>query len=193
MAARFTFRADCLSCLSPANLCVTCVTVFRIPPQLDAASLFAIPCDARVTRRAERGTYMRKRILIVDNDEKVLIALERALEQEGYDTHTAWDLPEGLEAIADASFDLLLVGDHPPELNCERVLKVLGRERLRVPVIVMHSRARHPFAEAFVKHLGAAGVVCKWNEQEIVEAVTTCFALPPQFAPREAPRTAAAS
>lgn len=136
---------------------------------------------------------MRKRILVVDNEEKVLIALERALEQEGYDTNTAWDLPEGLEAIADARFDLLIVGDHPPELNCERVLKVVAREQLKLPVIVMHNRARHPFAEAFIKHLGAAGVVCKWNEREVVEAVAACFGVPPQFAQLQQGRAAAAN
>ena len=150
-------------------------------------------CERPLSGLIERGTNMRKRILIVDNEEKVLIALERALEQEGYDTQTAWDLPEGLEAIAEARFDLLLVGDHPPELNCERVLKVTARERLNVPVIVMHSRPRHPFAEAFVKHLGAAGVVCKWNEREVVDSVTACFAVPPQLTPVEQARRMAAS
>jgi DNA-binding NtrC family response regulator len=123
---------------------------------------------------------MRNRILIVDNDEKVLIALERALEQEGYDTETVWNLPEGLEALAEGGFNMLLVGDHPPELNCERVLKVLHRERVGLPVVVMHSQPRHPFAEAFVTHLGAAGVVCKWNERQVVEVVRNCLGMPLQ-------------
>ena len=123
---------------------------------------------------------MRNRVLIVDNDEKVLIALERALEQEGYETQTAWDLPEGLEVLGDGGIDLLLVGDHPPELNCERVLKVLAREQVALPVVVMHARPRHPFAEAFISHLGAAGVVCKWNEKEVVEAVSRSLAVTPQ-------------
>ena len=121
---------------------------------------------------------MRNRILIVDNDEKVLIELERALEQEGYETETAWDLPAGLEVLADGRFHLLLVGDHPPELNCERVLRVLAREGVDVPVVVMHTRPRHPFAEAFIAHLGAAGVVCKWNEKEVVETVERCLGIP---------------
>jgi len=121
VAARITSRADCLSCLPLANLCVTCLFSLRIPPSLDAASVYPELCNTK------RGTAMRNRILIVDNDEKVLIALERALEQEGYETQTAWDLPEGLEVLAEGGFRLLVVGDHPPELNCERVLKVLHR------------------------------------------------------------------
>lgn len=179
VAARITSRADCLSCLPLANLCVTCLpSCLRIPPSLDAASIYIYPqlCTTK------RGTAMRNRILIVDNDEKVLIALERALEQEGYETETAWDLPEGLDVLAEGGFHLLLVGDHPPELNCERVLKVLHREGVDLPVVVMHSQPRHPFAEAFITHLGAAGVVCKWNERQVVDIVRSCFGIPPQSA-----------
>ena len=134
---------------------------------------------------------MRYRILIVDNDENVLIALERALEEEGYETETAWNLPEGLEILSNGGFNLLLVGDHPPELNCERVLKVLAREKVGLPVVVMHSNPRHPFAEAFITHLGAAGVVCKWNERQVVETVSNCFGRPAQSV--ETPRRRAAA
>lgn len=136
---------------------------------------------------------MRNRILIVDNDEKVLIELERALEQAGYETETAWDLPEGLDVLADGRFHLLLVGDHPPELNCERVLRVLAREGVEVPVVVMHTRPRHPFAEAFIAHLGAAGVVCKWNQEEVLSTVRRCLGVPPQAVKYPKGRAAQAS
>jgi len=55
----------------------------------------------------------------------------------------------------------------------------------------MHSVARHPFAEAFITHLGAAGVVCKWNERQVVEAVRNCFGIPAQSAEKPARRAAA--
>ena len=134
---------------------------------------------------------MRHRILIVDHDEKVLIALERALEQEGFETETAWDLPEGLETLAEGGFHLLVVGDHPPELNCERVLKVLHREGVGLPVIVMHTRPRHPFAEEFITHLGAAGVLCKGNERDVVDAFRSCFNLRPRPVEGQTRRAAA--
>lgn len=186
VATRLTFRADCLSCQPTANLCVTCLVTPRIPNKFDACELQLLRDgrDARATVD-DRRTDMRSRILIVDNDEKVLIELERALEQEGYETETAWNLPEGLDVLADGRFHLLLVGDHPPELNCERVLRVLAREGVDVPVIVMHTKPRHPFAEAFIAHLGAAGVVCKWNQREVVETVQRCIGVPvPAIKPR---------
>lgn len=124
----------------------------------------------------------RMKILIIDNDEDVLIHLERYLEQLGYDTTTAWDLPEGLEAMASGGFDLLLIGDHPPELNCERLLKQLRREQITVPCLVMHTAARHPFSEQYLRFLGASGVACKWNEDEVAAEIVACLAPRPAVA-----------
>jgi DNA-binding response OmpR family regulator len=121
----------------------------------------------------------RKKILIVDNDEAVLIALERVLEEQGYETVTAWNLPEGLELMEAATFDALLVGDHPPDLNCERLLKELRRFNIWTPCVVMHSAARHPFSEQYLQHLGAHGVACKWNDKEVVEEVRKCVSAAP--------------
>ncbi len=121
----------------------------------------------------------RKRILIVDNDEDVLINLERALEEHDCDTVTAWDLPEALETLAGGGFDLLLIGDHPPELNCERLLKQLNRANVTLPVIVMHSAERYPFSDDYLRYLGAMGVACKWNPDAVVQQVETCLSALP--------------
>src|SRR6201987_6272177 len=51
------------------------------------------------------------RILIVDDDEDVLIALERLLEGEGYATATAWSGREALALSKASRFDLLLVDE----------------------------------------------------------------------------------
>jgi DNA-binding response OmpR family regulator len=120
----------------------------------------------------------RFKILIVDNDEDVLIALERVLQEQGYDTTTAWDLPEGREIMTSEDFDLLLMGDHPPDLNCERLLKMLRGSHIAVPCIVMHSAARYPFSDEYLRHLGAQGVACKWNYNGVAEVVGRCLKQP---------------
>ena len=56
----------------------------------------------------------RPKILIVDHDEHVLIALERVLESEGYCTVTAWSGREALQVLGKADFDLLLVDEQLP-------------------------------------------------------------------------------
>ncbi len=188
---RLAGNAVCLQCSIASNLCVSCIPPLRVPENLNAAD---VVCEAN-GRNVREETMRRKRILIVDNDEDVLIALERALEEEGYETVTAWDLPEGLELLSGTpDFDLLLIGDHPPELNCERVLKLLARRNVCVPCVVMHSTARHPFAEPYLRHLGAMGIACKWSEKEVLSEVERCFApMPSVSAPAQASKAMAAA
>ena len=54
------------------------------------------------------------KILIVDDDEEVLIELERLLEGEGYSTATAWSGREALALSDRLRFDLVLVRDLAP-------------------------------------------------------------------------------
>lgn len=166
------FQRDCLSCAISLNPCVFCGPVLRVPAVVSAATYVCEPPPMEVIAMRQQ----RKKILIVDNDEAVLIALQRALEEQGHETTIAWDLPEGLELINAANFDVLLVGDHPPDLNCERLLKTLRKASVWTPCVVMHSAVRHPFSEQYLQFLGAHGVACKWNEEEVVTEVRKCLA-----------------
>ena len=165
------FQRDCLSCAILPNPCVLCGPLLRVPPALSAASCVCEPPTQEVTAVRQQ----RKKILIVDNEESVLIALERVLEEQGYETTTAWNLPEGLDLMNVTNFDVLLVGDHPPDLNCERLLKVLRKNQVWTPCVVMHSAARHPFSVPYLQYLGAHGVACKWNDQQVLDEVRKCL------------------
>lgn len=118
----------------------------------------------------------RKKILIVDNDESVIIALQQVLEDHDFETTSAWDLTEAFKLMNDANFDVLVIGDHPPELNCERLLKRLRAVQSWTPCVIMHSAARHPFSVEYLQFLGAHGVACKWNYNEVLEEVNKCAA-----------------
>ena len=63
-----------------------------------------------------------------------------------------------------------------PEQDASQVLREIKADpRLRrIPVVVMHSAARHPFSEPYLRHLGAKGIACKWNEKEVLDAVRNC-------------------
>lgn len=60
----------------------------------------------------------RKQILILDQDENVLIELERLLQDEGFETTTTWSLKEAFHLLAVKEFDLFLLSDHLPEVSC---------------------------------------------------------------------------
>lgn len=143
----------------------------RVPGSLSAATYVCEPSSEEVIAMRQQ----RKKILMVDNDESVLIALQRVLEEEGYETTTAWKLSEALQLMDATHYDMLLVGDHPPDLNCERLLKLL-RTNAWTPCVVMHSTARHPFSEQYLQHLGAHGVACKWDDKQVLEEVRKCLA-----------------
>ena len=58
------------------------------------------------------------------DDETVLIALERLLENAGYDTTTAWGGAQALELLHRRTFDLVLLDDYLPDVG---LLQFLNR------------------------------------------------------------------
>jgi len=60
---------------------------------------------------------MAKRILIVDDDEMVLIALNELLRPEGYEVHTSSRGSEALTKLDQDGYDLLMLDVIMPEMN----------------------------------------------------------------------------
>jgi DNA-binding response OmpR family regulator len=113
----------------------------------------------------------KKHILIADSDEIALIKLEQMFEDDGFSTTTAWSTSETVDLLGRQQFDLLLVADHPPELNCEAVLYLKRKSGSSVPLVVMETKPRHPFAEPFLMNLGASRIVHKTQPGEVLAAV----------------------
>ena len=113
----------------------------------------------------------RKHILIADSDELALIELERLLEDDGFATTTAWSTRETVELLSRERFDLVLIADHPPELNCEQILRLKREAGAQVPVIVLQTGPRHPFAEPYLSALGASNFVQKGHRADVRRAV----------------------
>jgi CheY-like chemotaxis protein len=113
----------------------------------------------------------RKRILIADCHEDVLIVLEKMFEDGGFDTTTVWTAKEALELVDLHAFDLVLINDYLPDAECEEVLRALRRRREQTPCIVMQPSV--PEIVDFVRFegLGAINVLCKRPYGQIVEHV----------------------
>jgi DNA-binding response OmpR family regulator len=114
---------------------------------------------------------VKKHILIADSDEQTLIELERLLQDEGFETTTAWTTSETVDLLTNEQFDLLLVADHPPELNCEQVLRRRHAGGAKVPLVVLETEPRHPFAEPYLVTLGADSFVQKWRTGDVKSVV----------------------
>jgi DNA-binding response OmpR family regulator len=118
--------------------------------------------------------YAKKRILISDCDAELLISLERVLEDEGFDTTTVCTTNETVRLLHGRAFDLALIADHPPELNCEAILRDMVPGGTQI--IALENRTRHPFAEPYLLSLGARRIVHKWDSSEVLRAVKEALA-----------------
>lgn len=78
-------------------------------------------------------TTRKKRILIADCYVEILLALERMLENAGFDTTTAWTGREALNLIQSQTFDLVLVSKYLPDAECEDILKTLQQTSASTP------------------------------------------------------------
>jgi DNA-binding NtrC family response regulator len=78
-----------------------------------------------------------KRILIVDDDPKVLLVLQATLERMGkdYKILTALDGSEALDRIRNEPFDLLVADIRMPGVNGIKLVEIVREEELSTEVI----------------------------------------------------------
>ena len=117
----------------------------------------------------------RKRILVADCHEDVLIVLERLLEDAGFDTTTVWTAEEALKLADSHAFDLVLVNEYLPDADCEDVLRALQKRARQIPCIVMQPSAPECVDFTRFEALGAKDIVCKHCFLRIVEIVRECL------------------
>ena len=117
----------------------------------------------------------RHRALLLDTDPDTLVTLQHALEEAGIDATVTWDEVEACQLIENAPFDLILVGDHPPELNAGAILDDLNLRATCPPVLILRGIFGEKDAEYF-RRLGAVGVVPKRNARAVVEQATRALA-----------------
>lgn len=108
-----------------------------------------------------RARAERKKILVVDDDEKIRTILRHMLEREGYEVYTAANGDAGVKAAVSVPPDAILLDIMMPEKDgfdaCAELKRV---ERTKdVPVIFLtarvgdepRKRAQHRAATAFVE------------------------------------------
>lgn len=117
----------------------------------------------------------KKRILVIDDDESILISLEGLLETEGYETTTAWSGQEGLSLLRSQKFDLVMLDDYLRDIEYEEIFKEIQALEIQPPVILTESA---PMSEArrYYFDLGACAIIGKRAPgEEVVAEVRKCF------------------
>jgi len=115
-------------------------------------------------------SHQPRRILIVDDDQEVLIALERALEGEGYSTVTAWSAKEAIDLSEKSEFDLLLVDEYMADLDVEALFSELTRKQPKAFRFLMQTRKESPRSPTFTDI-----AVCKWEHGAMKAAIRDCL------------------
>jgi CheY-like chemotaxis protein len=86
---------------------------------------------------------MSKKILVVDDDELVLVALVELLSPKGYTVNTALGGPQALEKLEKGRFDLLILDIIMPEMDgyqlCEKIRAMKGYSR--TPIIMLTAKS----------------------------------------------------
>lgn len=82
----------------------------------------------------------RKRILVVEDDESIIVGLTLNLEAEGYLVEVAQEGDRGLELGLARRHDLVVLDLMLPRLNGFEVLRTLRQQGVETPVILLSAR-----------------------------------------------------
>jgi CheY-like chemotaxis protein len=111
------------------------------------------------------------KILVADNDEDVLLALERILEEKGYATTVAISSAEACKLLSESNFDLLVLDDYLSDGDSVQTLTECRSAGIRLLVVVTYHRFPSFNEEARLRELGVRALVNKRAHSELIGIV----------------------
>ncbi len=90
-------------------------------------------------------------LLIIDDEEGMCWALEKAMEEEGHQVFTATRGLEGLAIFTRQKVDLVLCDIKMPDLSGIEVLEQIRKKNPQVPVVIMTGYSSLPIALEAIK------------------------------------------
>jgi len=80
---------------------------------------------------------MRKRILIVDDDQTEIILYQLILQEEGYIVETAMTGLQALDVVRKTGFHLVIINTKLPDLTGEEVAKELQKTEDKIGIVLL--------------------------------------------------------
>jgi CheY-like chemotaxis protein len=111
--------------------------------------------------------HNRNRVLIVDNNDCFINALDRLLRGDGFDTRTTWSGYDALALMQSHPFDVLLVDEYIADLHVSEFLKRVKWQGRQPTVVVMKTGRPAPADLRLYGSLGARAVVDKRDHEQI--------------------------
>lgn len=111
-----------------------------------------------------------KKVLIVDDEKNIRVALSRCLKNEGYNVALAKDGYEALSMIESQDFNLILIDYQMPKKNGIEVLRELREKDIKTNAIIMTAYGTIDIAVDTMK-LGAVDFISKPFELEKIKII----------------------
>lgn len=115
---------------------------------------------------------MKKRILVVDDDEYIRDLYEEILKDAGFTVDIAVDGQDGYQKIAKNAYDLVLLDVMMPKLDGIEVMRKLKAAKISQPIALLTNLAHDPVMKES-KALGARAYLVKadLNPEQLVAKV----------------------
>lgn len=80
------------------------------------------------------------RILLVEDDERIVQFMKRGLEAEEYQVDVALDGQIGVDLARTVPYDVMILDVYLPEKNGLEVCRVVRESRLKIPILIMTAK-----------------------------------------------------
>ncbi len=117
---------------------------------------------------------MAKKILLVDDDERILSVYETGLKAAGYEVTTAKDAATALASTSSTKFDLILLDEMLPDKSGNEILKELkANEATKGLTVAILSNFGHEEIVKEALNLGAVDYILKYqaSAEDLVKKV----------------------
>lgn len=111
----------------------------------------------------------KKRILLVDDEEEIVRAVQTRLEANDYEVSVAYDGEEGLAKAKKEPFDLIILDLMLPKMDGYKVCATLKHDERyqKTPILLFTARASDEDERMGIEDCGANGYLTKPFEAQI--------------------------
>ena len=112
----------------------------------------------------------QKRILLVDDEEELVMAVKARLEANDYEVLTAYDGEDGLTKAKESKFDLIILDVMLPKMDGYKVCASLKHDARynQTPILLFTARASDEDIRIGIEESGADGYLTKPFEAQIL-------------------------
>jgi CheY-like chemotaxis protein len=114
----------------------------------------------------------KSKILIIDDDPDILESIKAILSKNGFDTMTAMNGHDGIEAALNKAPDLILCDMMMEKIDAgSRVAEELRKKNVSIPIYLLSSIASATASNIEIDQLGFSGILQKPVDPELLVSV----------------------